>query len=154
MNVILYLYAHKRSYTYTNKQLFYLGDPGVGAAAVSSGGIHPPSTFRKQQCQMRICPTGTFLPEGTLLVLDTPATFKPWVGLQAHATAVSQCSALVQVCCKEIREEKKDEHFSHLLIFSCNAIKKENDTKSKFVCLFYNYNGSLFIIHSLWSPES
>lgn len=141
------------AHTHTHKQLFYLADLGVWAAAVSGGGVHPPSTFRKQQCQMRTCTTGTFLPEGALLLLDTPATFEPRVGLQAHATAVSQCSALVQVCCKEFRGEKKT-NICHILlmddlIFSYNAIKigewKANLLASIVTTMAHSY--SLYIIN-------
>lgn len=69
----------------------------MGAAAVSRGGVHPPSAFSQLQCEVGISSTGTLLPEGALLVLDTPTTFEPGVSLQAHATAVPQRSALVQV---------------------------------------------------------
>lgn len=115
INVILW-HTYVRADAHTHKQFIYLSDPGVRATAVSSRGMHPPSSFRKQQCQMKTCPTGTFLPEGALLVLDTPAAFKSWVGLQAHPTAVSQCSALVQVCCKEFR--KKETNICHIFLIS------------------------------------
>lgn len=41
--------------------------------------------------------TGALLPEGALPVVDAPAALEPGVGLQAHAAAVAQRSALVEV---------------------------------------------------------
>ena len=64
----------------------YLGDLGVGTAAVAGGGVHP-AGFRGR----------ALLAQRALLLLDTPATLKTGVGLQAHAAAVPQGVALVEV---------------------------------------------------------
>lgn len=66
----------------------YLDDLGVCAAAVSCGGMHPGALWG-----------GTLLPQGTLLLLYTPATFKPGVCLQTHPTAVPHRVTLIQVGC-------------------------------------------------------
>lgn len=66
----------------------HLDDLGVRTAAVSRGGVHPSAFCRN-----------AFLPEGALFLLHTPAALKSGVGLQTHATAVSQCVALIQVSC-------------------------------------------------------
>lgn len=75
----------------------HLSNLGVGAAAVSRGGVHPSSSFSQLQREVGISSTGTLLSEGALLVLDAPTTFKPGVSLQAHTTAVPQRSAFVQM---------------------------------------------------------
>lgn len=75
----------------------YLSDLRMGAPAVSRGGVHPASTLSQLHGEVGVSSTGALLPQGALLVLDAPAAFEPGVGLQAHAAAVSQSSALVQV---------------------------------------------------------
>lgn len=57
-------------------------------AAVSCGGMHPGALWG-----------GTLLPQGTLLLLHTPAAFKPGVCLQTHPAAVPHGVTLVQVGC-------------------------------------------------------
>lgn len=88
----MYRAIRKDTHTFT-----YLRDLGVGAAAVSRGGVHPPSAFSQLQREVGISSAGTLLSEGALLVLDAPTTFEPGVSLEAHTAAVSQRSALVQV---------------------------------------------------------
>lgn len=85
---------YDKTHTHTHT---YLSDLGVGATAVSRGGMHPSSTFSQLQWKVGISSTGALLPEGALFVLDAPTAFKPGVGLQTHTTAVPQRSALVQV---------------------------------------------------------
>lgn len=77
----------------------YLSDLGVGAAAVSRGGVHPSSAFSHLHREVGISSAGTLLPERALPVLDAPTTFEPGVGLQAHTAAVPQRSALVEMGC-------------------------------------------------------
>lgn len=78
----------------------------MGAAAVPRGGVHPGPTLRQLQRQVGAPATaasgaasaaGALLPEGALPVVDAPAALEPGVGLQAHAAAVPQGSALVEV---------------------------------------------------------
>ena len=64
----------------------YLGDLGVSTAAVARGGVHPAALGRS-----------ALLTERALLLLDTPATLEPGVGLQTHPTAVPHRWALVQM---------------------------------------------------------
>lgn len=66
----------------------YLDDLGVCTAAVSCGGVHP--------CALG---GGTLLPQGTLLLLHTPAAFKPGVCLQTHPAAVPHRVTLIEVGC-------------------------------------------------------
>lgn len=80
----------------------------MGAAAVSRGGVHPPSAFSQLHREVGISSSGALLSEGALLVLDAPTTFEPGVSLQAHATAVPQRSALVQVGWPEYRQWERD----------------------------------------------
>lgn len=74
----------------------YLDDLGVCTAAVPCGGVHPGGLWG-----------GTLLPQGTLLVLYTPATLKPGVRLQTHPAAVPQRVALIQVGCGDGTVGKK-----------------------------------------------
>lgn len=66
----------------------YLSDLGVSATAVSRCGVHPPPTFGQLQRHVGVPSARTLLPQGALLILDTPTAFKPGVSLQAHPTAV------------------------------------------------------------------
>lgn len=75
----------------------------MGAAAVPRGGVHPGPALRQLQRQVGV-PTasstaaaGALLPQGALPVVDAPAALEPGVGLQTHAAAVAQRSALVEV---------------------------------------------------------
>lgn len=79
----------------------HLGDLRVGAAAVSRRGVHPARPLGHLKGQVGVPSPGALLPERALPVLDTPATFKPGVGFQAHATAVPQRAALIQVCWRQ-----------------------------------------------------
>lgn len=77
----------------------------MGAAAVPRGGVHPGPALRQLQRQVgapaaassAAAAAGALLPEGALPVVDAPAALEPGVGLQAHAAAVPQGSALVEV---------------------------------------------------------
>lgn len=75
----------------------HLGYLGMGTAAVPRGGVHPAAALRQLQRRVGIRSAGALLPEGALLLLHAPATFEPGVGLQAHAAAVPQSSALIEV---------------------------------------------------------
>lgn len=57
----------------------YLGDLGVGAAAVTTAGVHPAALVGQ-----------AVLPQSAALLRHAPATFEAWVGLQAQPTALPQ----------------------------------------------------------------
>lgn len=105
-------HTHKHTRSYAQTYSFYLGDLGMGATAISRGGMHPPSALSQLQCKMGIPSASTLLPEGALLVLNTPTAFEPGVSFQAHAAAVAQCSALVQVGCPD-RDRTAETHISY-----------------------------------------
>lgn len=93
------------SSSHSHSHLPHLGYLGMGAAAVPRGGVHPGPALRQLQRQVGVPAAsvaaanavGALLPQGALPVLDAPAALKPGVGLETHAAAVAQGSALVEV---------------------------------------------------------
>lgn len=66
----------------------YLGDLGVGAAAVATAGMHPAALVGQAVLPQRAAP-----------LQHAPATLEARVSLQAQTTALPQGRALVQVGC-------------------------------------------------------
>lgn len=66
----------------------YLGDLGVGAAAVAAAGVHPAALVGQAVLPQRAAP-----------LQHAPAALEARVSLQAQATALPQGRALVQVGC-------------------------------------------------------
>lgn len=79
----------------------HLNDPRVCAAAIAGWRVHP--------CVFGWC---ALLPKRALLVLHAPATFEAWICLQAHATALSQSVALIQVSCAYTRQNSSRSYTS------------------------------------------
>lgn len=101
----------------------HLGDAGMCAAAIAGRSVHP-----------RVFRWCTLLPKWALLVLHTPAAFETWICLQAHAAALPQSVALIQVSCAYTRHKSSRGYTTHTPNTPCSALFGSGGSQTYLLC--------------------